>query len=186
MKMPRIRVHFSFFAFNALMFLLRDSILIMNFYTVCAVHEAGHIFAAVISGKRVVSADITGFGIHMKTQRSCLSPVVTELFILLAGPGTNLLLYFLMQAVNCGGSFPVLNLAAALYNLLPYRQLDGGSVIALFTSGSPSEAAAERLLAVIKLCFSALLLLLVIRSGTAVLPLFIGSVILFIADVRAR
>ena len=73
-----------------------------------------------------------------------------------------------------------------MYNLLPYRKLDGGSVIALFTSGSTSEAAAERLLTIIKLCFSALLLLLVIRSGTAVLPLFIGSVILFISDMRAR
>jgi len=185
-KAPHIRVHFSFFAFNALIFLLHDGMLIMNFYTVCAIHEAGHIFAAAVSGKRIISADISGFGIHMQIQRSRLSTVSEELFILLSGPAANLLLYLLMNALGCGGSFPVLNLAAAVYNLLPYRQLDGGSVIALFTAGTSAETAALKLLTAVKLALSGALLALMLFCGTAVLPLFIASVILFITDTKTR
>lgn len=186
MRAPRIRVHFSFFAFNALIFLLRDGILIMNFYTVCAVHEAGHIIAAVLSGRRIISADISGFGIRMQTRQNRLSSVSEELFVLLSGPGANLLLYLLMNTLSCGGSFPILNLAAAVYNLLPYRQLDGGALIDVLTAGTPCEAAAVKVLSAAKLLLSGLLLVLVLHFGSPVIPLFAASVILFAADLKRR
>ena len=182
--MCRIRLHFSFLVFTALVFLLRSGELILSFSTVCAIHEAGHIAAAQLCGRRIASVDITGFGIRMETDRSQLTSINDDLYILLAGPAVNLAVFLLLSIGGCGGSFPLLNLAAALYNLLPYRQLDGGAVIALFTEGSPIENTSARLLTSLKAGISVILLIITLRSGFGTAPLFLASVILLIGDVK--
>ena len=37
------------------------------------------------------------------------------------------------------GDFAMLNLAAGLYNLLPFRQLDGGALVDIFITGTVHE-----------------------------------------------
>ena len=181
---PRIRVHFSFLVFTALIFLLRSSSVILSFSAVCAVHEAGHIFAAHLCGKPLAAIELTGFGIRMETDKRCISSAHQDAFILIAGPAVNVIAYFLLGFTGCGGSFRLLSLAAALYNLLPYRQLDGGALIALFTEGTACELTATRLLTAVKLFVSFTLLLLTLYSGAEIAPLFIASLILLICDVK--
>lgn len=183
-RFPRIRLHFSFLVFTALIFLLRSGSLMLSFSTVCAIHEAGHIFAAQICGKPVVAIDITGFGIRMETDKSRISSVSQDAFILIAGPAANLAVYLLLGISGCGVSFRLLSLATALYNLLPYRQLDGGALIALLTEGTACELAATRLLTAVKLSISFALLVLTLRSGTEIAPLFIASLILIICEMK--
>ncbi len=176
-RRPRIHLRFSFFVFNALLFMLRDSSLTLMFYTVCAIHEAGHIAAASFCGIHIVAVDITGFGIIMKTSGRCLEPQRNELAVLLAGPAVNVLAFVLTS-----GTFAVLNLAAAVYNLLPYRRLDGGAILALIAEGSPKEETICRCTGAAKVGISAFLLLLTVFAGFSAAPLFIASVILLISE----
>ena len=176
-RRPRIRFRFSFFVFNALLFMLRDSSLTLMFYTVCALHEAGHIAAASFCGIDIVSVDITGFGIIMTTSGRSLTPRSKELAVLLAGPAVNILAF-----VIASDTFAVLNLAAAVYNLLPYRRLDGGAILALMSEGSPKEEMICRCTGIIKAGISVLLLLMTVFAGLSAAPLFIASVILLINE----
>jgi len=174
---PKIRFRFSFFVFNALLFMLRDSSLTLMFYTVCAIHEAGHIAVASFLGIHIVSVDITGFGIIMNTSGRCLEPRRHELAVLLAGPAVNILAFFITS-----GTFATLSLAAAVYNLLPYRRLDGGAILALIAEGSPKEEMLYRWTGALKIGISAVLLLMTVFTGCTAAPLFIASVILLINE----
>lgn len=179
------RVHFSFFVFNALIFLLRDNGLVLAFYTVCAVHEAGHIAALMLVGGRIGSVELSGFGIRMERQKSRMISAKSSIFVLLAGPAANIMMYILMKLTDCGGDFPLLNLMAAAYNMLPYRSLDGGAIIAEFTAGTAVENAAELALRAVKLGFIAASAALTISSGTAALPLLTAAAALYISDKKA-
>ena len=178
-----VNISFSFLVFNALIFLIRDSRLIMAFYTTCAIHEAGHIFALKLTSGSVSGIIFSGAGIRIDTRKSCTLPLRSSLFVLIAGPAVNLIVYAVFR--SCGGVFPILNLAAALYNLLPYRSLDGGAIIALFVTGTPHERRAELILSVIKLLMIAAALAVMLICGRAAMPLLIVTIGLFIGDLRA-
>ena len=155
-----VRIDFTFLVFNALIFLVRDSSLILAFYTACAVHEAGHIIALEITGGSISGIVMSGAGIRIDTQKSCTYSIRKSLFVLVAGPAVNLIMYVLFR--RCGGAFPVINLTLALYNLLPFRSLDGGAIIALFTVGTSFERTAELILSAIKLLIIAVTLAVVL------------------------
>jgi Zn-dependent protease len=155
-----IRIDFSFLVFNALIFLVRDSTFILAFYTACAVHEAGHIIALEITGGSIAGIALSGTGIRIDTRRNVLDTCRSGLFVLAAGPAVNLIMYVLFR--SCGGAFPVINLTLALYNLLPFRSLDGGAMIALFTVGTSFERTAELILSAIKLLIIAVTLAVVL------------------------
>ena len=146
-----VRVDFSFLVFNALVFLFRDSALVLAFYTTCAIHEFGHILALWLTGGKLSAVSFSGAGIRMETVRAAAEPVRRSLAVLLAGPAANLLVFGLMRLADCGGTFPELNLLAAAYNMLPFRCLDGGAVIALFTVGTPHERITELVLNAVRL-----------------------------------
>ena len=157
--------------------MLRDSSLMLGFYTVCAVHEAGHIAAASFFGIHIVSVDITGFGIIMKTSKCRLQPRFRELCVLAAGPAANILLWLITS-----GQFAVLSLAAAIYNLLPYRRLDGGAIISLLSEGAVHEDTFCRLSMALRAGISAVLLLITVSGGHGTAPLFIASLILLLSE----
>lgn len=155
-----IRIDFSFLVFNALIFLVRDSRFILEFYTACAVHEAGHIIALEMTGGSISGVVLSGAGIRIDTRRNVLDTCRSSLFVLAAGPAVNLIMYVLFR--SCGGAFPVINLTLALYNLLPFRSLDGGAMIALFTVGTSFERTAELILSAVKLLIIATALAVVL------------------------
>lgn len=164
--------------------MMRDSGLVLCFYTVCAVHEAGHIAALSITGGRVRSVELSGSGMRIETKKGGMIPAASSLFVLLAGPAANMIMYFVMRLAGCGGSFLLLNLAAAAYNMLPYSSLDGGAVISLFTAGTPYERTAGTVLFIVKLLITAAAGAAVCFYGKAALPLLIGSAALLIGDLK--
>lgn len=175
-----VKVGFSFLVFNALIFLIRDSRLIMAFYAACAIHEAGHLAALRLTGGSVAGLELSGAGIRIDTRKNCTYSVRSRLFVLIAGPAANIIVYVFF--CNCGGVFPLLNLAAALYNMLPYRSLDGGAIIALFTLGTPHERTAELMIGAVKVIIIAAALAVMIVCGRAAMPLLVAAVGLFIGD----
>jgi hypothetical protein rflaF_18991 len=178
----QFRIHFTFLLFNALIFLSKDNGTVSIFYAACILHEAGHILAALISKRKITSVDFMGSGICMKLKKNAASPIKRELFVLLSGPFANILTYAICATANLSNELKLINLMLAVYNLLPYKQLDGGSAIGLFTLGTSSERTAETVLTAIKLGISAFIFMLFILVDRQLFPLFLISVILFAND----
>jgi Zn-dependent protease len=179
-----LRVRFSFLVLTALLFLLRDEALILSLAAVCIIHEAGHLAAMNLTGARVRSVTLSAAGIRIETVRAPLRSTPRDILVLLAGPLSNVLMYILLTAAHCPGSFPMLNLAAAAYNLLPYRTLDGGAVIGALICGSPRERDCLRILRVFQAGVSLALLVPAVRfGGEYALPFWI-SLALFAGDLR--
>lgn len=179
----RFHIDFSFLVFNALVFLIEEGKLIFNFYMVCVIHEIGHLDAIFLTDRQIKSVHFSGAGIRIVTSKNSTIPFKHELFVLLAGPSANLLVFMVMKYFNCEGTFMNLNLALALYNLLPYHQLDGGAVIDLLISGTAFEKKAEFFLLAIKLIFSAALLTLYMTISKGVISVLIVSVFLLVSDL---
>ena len=179
-----IRIHFSFFVFNALIFMFRSSRLILAFYTVCALHEAGHLAALALCGGSVRAVELSAAGIRIITRKGGTFPTRSSLFVLLSGPAANIAVYSVMKLAGCDGIFPLLNLTSALYNMLPYYSLDGGAVIACLTEGRACERTAALAVKVICISITALSAAAVLCSGITALPLLIASAALYAGDIR--
>ena len=179
-----VRIDFSFLVFNALVFLVRDGRSELAFYTVCALHEAGHLVLLLLTGGSAASVCFTAAGIRIDTRKTGAAPLLHDIAVLLAGPAVNGIAFAALRLMERGGEFAALNLMAAVYNMLPYRSLDGGALIALLTMGSSVEKAAELILAAVKLLMTAAAAWAVYIYGREALPLLIGGAVLFIGDLR--
>lgn len=179
-----VRFYFSFFVFNALIFILRDSRLMLAFYTACAVHEFGHIIAILSCGGHIRAVELSGAGIRIIMRKGGIVPVRSSLFVLLAGPAANIIVFLTVKLAGCNGAFPLLDLTAAVYNMLPYNSLDGGAVIALLTAGTSIERAADTIITAVKLIIIICAAAAAYLWGSAAVPLLIASTTLFIGDIR--
>lgn len=125
--MGRIEVTGGFLLLLAwLNYLDRDFLLPMALLA-CLAHELGHLAAIRLCGGAVRRIRFTAVGAELELDRAL--GYWQEGVSALAGPGVNLLL-----AVACCGSgrwmtFTGLNLALALFNLLPVGRLDGGRAL---------------------------------------------------------
>ena len=111
----------------------------MQFYAACVLHEMGHILAACLVGVRIKSVVFSGGGIRMLTDRASVVTNCENVLMLLSGPAVNLFLAAALSIHGAVGDFAMLNLAAGLYNLLPFRQLDGGALVDIFITGTVHE-----------------------------------------------
>lgn len=135
----RVSIGFSFLLFNAIIFLFSSESLLMQFYAACVLHEMGHILAACLVGVRIKSVVFSGGGIRMLTDRASVVTNCENVLMLLSGPAVNLFLAAALSIHGAVGDFAMLNLAAGLYNLLPFRQLDGGALVDIFITGTVHE-----------------------------------------------
>lgn len=177
----KISVDFSFLVFIALLFSIENGNVIFSFFTVCFIHEFGHAIALYLSGGRLVSLYFCGIGIKMLPDRSLLMPIKSELFILLCGPAANLAA-FLFAGLNC--SFATMNLCAAVFNMLPYKLLDGGSIIRLLTESSIYASLAATIVRFIQIILIILSLYAILFIDISLLPLFCTAVFYFAAEYR--
>ena len=127
-------VRFSFLLFNGLVFLFRDSSIILSFYAVCLIHELGHISAIVFFKGQIKSVELSGYGIKIETSPTL--SVSSGIAVLLSGPLINIIVFLIFRN---NSFFSVLSLWEGLYNLLPFSFLDGGAAIKLITGGSENE-----------------------------------------------
>ena len=179
-----VKVDFSFLLFNAVVFMMRDGGDVFAFYTACAVHEAGHIITAHLLGVAIKRVELSGFGMIMTAEKQPLMPITRSIAISAAGPAVNLLIFAVMSIAGRSGNFMTLNLAAAMYNLLPYDTLDGGAIISMLCEGRPNECVFRRCHTALKVGISVTLLILAAVWSREVLPLFVLSLILLLTDVK--
>jgi len=120
------RIDFSFFMFTALVFMTNDYRSITMFFLACAVHEMGHLITMCILGAGTKSVFISGLGIRIIQSRDRLISFGRTLVILISGALVNFLIFV---SGFFDSQFAFINLMLCIFNLLPFRNLDGGSII---------------------------------------------------------
>lgn len=127
-----VELSFWFFAVVAVFAALSKDILAVYFMLPVIIHETGHIVAIAVCRVEIESIRFTAFGIDIKKkQQPGLMPGV-ELAVLFAGALANLAAaagtYFFAAESMRSMLFVSVNIAVAIFNLLPIGSLDGGGI----------------------------------------------------------
>ncbi len=144
-----IRVGFSFLLFNALLFLFCDGGMIASFYSVCLLHELGHIAALRLTGGELRRVELSFFGMRMVAAPA--ADIRRGALVLLSGPAANLALYAVLTVFGVCGMTARLSLAAGLFNLLPLSALDGGALLDMLAAGRVRERELRACLTAVRL-----------------------------------
>ena len=102
-------------------------------------HELGHSFVAIRQGIEVKSITLFLFGGLASLEKESKTPA-EAFWVAIAGPGVSLLLFGLVTAINIStalsgpvaailGVLAYVNLALAVFNLIPGLPLDGGNIL---------------------------------------------------------
>lgn len=126
-----------------------------------ALHEGAHLFFLLLFGVKLQGITFSSVGIEVSRPADQL-PRWKEAVVLIAGPGINLLLFFLFRTRLPGlrlmdRFFFFANLMLGCFNLLPLPPLDGGNLLVLLLEKYLSPAKAAQVILVLG---SGLLLLL--------------------------
>ncbi len=120
-------VEFSFFAVAALVGTLGGVLFYLQLFSICALHEFGHLAMMALLHIPVRQIRICGAGVSI-CPATCCAGYGKDIVILLAGPCMNLVLGTL--AWRCGAvDLAMMHGANGLFTLLPYSELDGGSIL---------------------------------------------------------
>lgn len=114
----KLRVDFSFLVMTAIVFLVSEGQRIREFFLVCLIHELAHAIALCLCGGSLGELIFSGFGIKMIPRRNFLSSG-RELFILIAGPMINIIMFTVFR----GSSFGILNLACRNIQFTALQQI---------------------------------------------------------------
>ena len=99
------------------------------------VHEAGHIIMLFIFGQKLKRADLKIGAIRVEYSSYAIKS--ERIVALLAGPLSNLLLALIWHLFGNENLFYI-NIVLCVYNLLPIKGLDGGSIIEALSEGKIS------------------------------------------------
>lgn len=125
----RLRVDFGFPAMLALVLLSAEKPFLLQTLVVCVLHECGHGIAMCVTGAGLREIRLCGAGVQMVTGTAVLSRI-RMLCISLAGPAVNLLCAAIFSQI--APEVSALHLCFGIFNLLPYRCLDGGTALRLW------------------------------------------------------
>lgn len=127
MRLGRVEVTGGFLLLVAWLNYLDRSFLLPMAMLACITHEMGHYVVIRIYGGSVKEICLTAIGAEMVVDRPL--GYWQEGLTALAGPGVNLLLALAACYFKDGLLFAGLNLALALFNLMPVGRLDGGRAV---------------------------------------------------------
>ena len=146
----RIIVEFSFPAVLACLFLQSDSEILKQSFFVCLIHELGHGIVMTLTGAGIREIRFYAAGIRM-TANTCLLSTFQMLAVYFSGPLINLLCgvcFWKYQPVTA-----ILHLSMGIFNLLPYRILDGGAALeSLFETRSDFLQIRSRFCILLSIC----------------------------------
>ncbi len=132
----RVIVDFGFPAAMAVMLLHMNARFLMMTLGVCMLHEIGHGIAMLAVGAGLREIRLYAAGIQMRTHAVLLSPV-KELLVILSGPLINFAAAGAVYLLYGNCALFMLHLVMGSFNLLPYRVLDGGSLLQLLLAPHP-------------------------------------------------
>ncbi len=122
---------FGFPAMAAVMLLWGQEMLRQMFW-VCVLHELGHALAMRLTHAGIREIRLYAAGMQMRTNTVLLSSqALTAVY--LSGPAVNLCMAALLHGTETG----LLHLCMGVFNLLPFRVLDGGAALRCVLEQSP-------------------------------------------------
>ena len=127
-----------------------------------AMHECGHLAAALLLRLKVRELSFMPFGIRLRLKQD-LSLVKTgkKIMLLLAGSGVNILTFIALTLINKAITlFALTSLVTGIFNLLPVSSLDGGRILSELLTLKLAENKAQNLCDFISLFFSLVLFVL--------------------------
>ena len=129
----KITVSFIFAAIIVLVIATDRSTYALPVIIAAAIHEAAHLFAMWAADEAPSEVNLIAGSVRIVKKPTAKS--AHEIIILLCGPLANLLLFFVFYADYVFHTkdstlvFAAVNLITGLYNLLPAKGLDGGSIL---------------------------------------------------------
>lgn len=123
-----LAVDFTAPALLALLSLRLPQTAFLQMCAACLLHESAHLLTMLLFGQRPAQLRLSAAGMRLTLQKDALCPMPALAVILLAGAGANLLAALCFFAAHDKDSAAA-NLSLALFNLLPYRSTDGGTLL---------------------------------------------------------
>lgn len=127
----RVGIDFTAPAFGALLCMMMPFREVMLLLGACVLHESAHLIALWYYGCRPRSLRISASGMELSAEHLAVCPLRQQRVILLAGAGTNLAAALLF-ALAGAESAALWQLGTGIFNLLPYRAADGGTLLYLW------------------------------------------------------
>lgn len=127
MGLGKVEVTAGFLLLLAWLNYLDNSLIVPMAAAACLAHELGHLAVIRLIGGTVRRIRLTAIGAEIVLARGL--SYWQEGLSALAGPGINLVLALVCCGLERGVTFAGLNLALALFNLLPVGRLDGGRAL---------------------------------------------------------
>ena len=167
----RIRIYFGFFAVLMIYLYIGERLGtdVETALCCCLLHELGHLAAMLACGVRPAVISFYCGGISISARGMELLGKAASAFILLAGCTVNLMLS-VVSFITGHTELHQINLALALFNLLPYPYFDGGRLITLFFSERTARFVSSAIL-----IFAAVLVVFNAGISLPVLAVFIAA-----------
>jgi len=90
-----------------------------------AIHEFGHIIAAVVLHIKLERVKITLFGFNLNANLDEIK-LIDKIILFFAGPFFNIIMFFVLR--NSDYNFAEINIFLAYINMIPIIPLDGGNI----------------------------------------------------------
>lgn len=132
----KIKLSFSFFAVLAVLLFIGDNFAVLTALLCCFIHEFGHMVMMHRFSVPINEIMLYGGGIKLKSEQDRLYDKKSEIYVLLAGAGVNILCFFIFKGILV--QFAYTSLILGLFNLLPYKYFDGGRVLKIIFEDSVS------------------------------------------------
>ena len=130
-------------ALLALTALLLPQEMLLRTLAACLLHESAHFLALALTGQKPELLRISAAGLRLELRAAAICPLHSSILVLSAGPAANFLAAALFHALGHPEAAAA-NLALGLFNLLPYRSTDGGSLLYLLLEHRLLEHTPER------------------------------------------
>ena len=154
----------------------------------CILHEAAHFLAMVLLRRKPACLRVSAAGLRLTVQGDALCPPGTYSAILLAGGAANFLAgAFLLWAKKPDAAWAHISLG--LFNLLPYRSTDGGTLVLMLLEQRFLTTAPEKPGRIMRgLCIAITAGLSVLLGAAGITSPSLWGMLLFmgIADVMAE
>ncbi len=149
-------------------------------------HETGHLTVLLLSNEKPREICLSPFGMRIERRSENTLSFKREILCAFAGPLVNLILFFIFF----GTYFSKINLAIALFNLLPCEPLDGGKILENFLRIRMSFEKAEKIILIISCItvfpISVLGFIILFQSKYNFSLLFISFYIIFFIAVKKK
>lgn len=140
----RVEISFLFCILLSCLVLFDSGLFLAAFLLVCA-HESAHLFAMFLCGVHIDSVALEPFGILIKREKKALA-FGREICIIFAGCFANvflatgsMILYCFFGKKSIFLQLFFINIALAVFNILPITGLDGGDALLLILRRHKSE-----------------------------------------------